>query len=187
MTALEKEKKYTSDEFFAMSDLKGRYELIDGVIYDMSPSPNTRHEHISRCIYNRVINFINENNGEYEAFDAPFDVRLNDYTTVQPDIFVVCDPDKSDENRCNGVPDWVIEILSPSDERHDTVDKLYKYSAAGVREYRIVDPDEQRVIVYPFSTTKITGIFTFDDEIPVGIYKDAPEPLSICINKLMNR
>ena len=67
------------------------------------------------------------------------------------------------------------------------LDKLYKYSAAGVREYRIVDPDEQRAIVYPFSTTKITGIFTFDDEIPVGIYKDAPEPLSICINKLMNR
>ena len=187
MTALEKEKRYTSDEFLAMTELKGRFELIDGVIYDMSPSPNTRHERISRCIYSRIINYIDDNNGRCEVFDAPFDVRLNDHNTVQPDIFVVCDPDKIDEYRCSGVPDWVIEILSPSSERYDTVDKLYKYSEAGVREYWIVDPADERVIVYPFLTTKITGLYTFDDEIPVGIYKDAPKPLSICINSLMKK
>lgn len=185
MTALENEKRYTADEYLAMTDLIGNYELIDGVIYDMSPSPNQNHQRMVKRISGKIDRYIEENKGKCEVFIAPSDVKLDDSNIVQPDVFVVCDPDKLDGQMCNGAPDWIIEILSPSNERHDTVDKLYKYSAAGVREYWIVDLTEQRVIVYPFSTTKITGIFTFDDEIPVGIYKDAPEPLSICINKLI--
>ena len=187
MTALEKEKRYTSDEFLAMTELKGRFELIDGVIYDMSPSPNQRHQKMAGRLFGATDRYINEHNGKCEVLIAPSDVRLDERNIVQPDIFVVCDPDKLDGQICSGAPDWVIEILSPSSEHYDTVDKLYKYSEAGVREYWIVDPADERVIVYPFLTTKITGLYTFDDEIPVGIYKDAPKPLSICINSLMKK
>ena len=185
MTALEKEKRYTSDEFLAMTDLPECCELIDGYIYDMSAAPNTLHQRISGEIFGEIRNYIKRNSGKCEYFHAPFDVRLNEYNTVQPDIFVVCDPDKLDGQRCNGAPDWVIEILSPSNETHDLKDKLYLYKEAGVREYWIVDPMQERVIVYPFTTTKITGIYTFDDDIPAGIYSDAAEPLSICIGKLL--
>ncbi len=116
---------------------------------------------------------------------SPSDVKLSKTDVVQPDIFVVCDPDKLDGQRCNGAPDWVIEILSPSNEKIDTVKKLDLYSSAGVREYWIVAPEEERVIVYPFAAKKSTGIFTFDDDIPAGIYNDAAEPLNICIRKLL--
>ena len=187
MTALEKEKKYTADEFLAMADLKGSYELIDGVIYDMSPSPNQNHQRMIGRFFSAIDKYITDHKGKCEVLIAPSDVKIDDQNIVQPDIFIVCDPDKLDGQTCNGAPDWVIEILSPSNERHDTIDKLYKYSAAGVREYWIVDPMEERVIVYLLEAAKITGLYTFDDNIPVGIYKDAPEPLNICINKLMNK
>ena len=56
MTALEKEKKYTSDEFLAMTDLKGNYELIDGIIYDMSPGPSIRHQDLFGGLYLKIGN-----------------------------------------------------------------------------------------------------------------------------------
>ena len=184
MTALENEKRYTSDEFLAMTGLPECCELLDGYIY-MSPSPSQDHQRIVKRITGTIDRYISKNKGKCEVFMSPSDVKLSDYYTVQPDIFVVCDPDKLDGQKCNGAPDWVIEILSPSNEAHDLTDKLSLYKEAGVREYWIVDPMQERVIVYPFTTTKITGIYTFDDDIPAGIYSDAAEPLNICIRKLL--
>ncbi len=100
-------------------------------------------------------------------------------------MFVVCDPDKFDEHGCVGAPDWVIEILSPNNIDHDMVAKLELYMKAGVRQYRIVDPKNKRVLVYPFEKAKITGIFTFDDEITAGIYRNNDVPLTICINRII--
>ena len=181
------EKKYTSDEFFAMTDLKGRYELIDGEIYDMAPAPSINHQRIVRKLLGKIDRYIEDNHGKCEVFSAPCDVKINEKLSVQPDLFVVCDPDKLDEHRCNGAPDWVIEILSPSNSDHDTRKKLYLYSETGVREYWIVDPMEERVTVYNFGETGLIGLYTFDDDIAVGIYKDEEEPLTICINKLIKR
>ena len=184
MTAIEREKRYTSDEFLAMTDLPENCELIDGYIY-MSPSPNQDHQTIVLRAAGKIDAYVRNHSGKCKTLIAPSDVKLSDRCNIQPDIFVVCDPDKLDGQRCNGAPDWVIEILSPSNETHDLKDKLYLYKEAGVREYWIVDPMQERVIVYPFTTTKITGIYTFDDDIPAGIYSDAAEPLSICIGKLL--
>ena len=177
-------RKYTSDEFLAMTDTEGRYELVSGEIYAMSPSPNTRHQRLSGDLYLKIGNYIRDNKGKCQVFFAPFDVKLTDEDTVQPDIFVVCDPDKLDEQKCNGAPDWVIEILSPGNSEHDTVQKLSLYMKTGVREYWIVDPMNEKVLVYPFEETKATGIFTFGDRIAAGIYKNEPEQLVICINEL---
>lgn len=181
----DKKRKYTSDEFLAMTDLEGRYELVSGDVYAMSPSPNIRHQILSKKLLKNIDSYIEDNGGECIVLAAPTDVRLNDEDTVQPDIFVVCDPSKLDENRCNGAPDWVIEILSPSNAEHDTVQKLALYAKTGVREYWIVDPMNEKVLVYPFEEAKATGIFTFDDEVTAGIYKDNELPLKICINKIL--
>ncbi len=178
-------RKYSSDEFLAMTDLEGRYELISGEIYAMSPSPNDRHQAISIGISSIIWTYIRNNGGKCQVRYAPADVKLNDEDTLQPDVFVVCDPDKLDEHGCVGAPDWVIEILSPSNIDHDMVTKLELYMKAGVREYWIVDPMNKRVLVYPFEEAKITGIFTFDDEITAGIFRDNEAPLVIRINDVI--
>ena len=185
MDALEKTDIYTSDEFLAMTDLKGRFELIGGEIYDMSPSPNIFHQRLSRELLVRINSYITDHHGKCEVIAAPSDVKLDDYNTVQPDIYVVCDPDKLDEQKCNGAPDWVIEIMSPSNGKRDAADKVFLYSKAGVREYWVIDPEEKKVMVHHFGKTNIVGLYTFDDTITAGIYKDAAEPLDICIEALL--
>ena len=186
MTALEKARTYTADEYLAMSGLPERCELIDGEIYAMSPSPNIAHQGVSMGISAEIRNFIRKNGGKCRVFAAPSDVKLDDGTVVQPDIYVVCDPDKLDEQKCNGAPDWVIEIVSPSDTKRDTIDKLKLYEAAGVREYWIVFPVEQQVLVYRFfDAPNTTGIYKFTDPITVGIYKDTSTPLIITVAEVL--
>ena len=196
MEALNDERKrYTSDEFLAMTDLPEHCELIDGYIYEkygstsaeMSAAPNTLHQRISGEIFAEIRDYIKNNHGKCAYFHAPFDVRLNEYNTVQPDILVVCDPDKIDNKRCVGAPDWVIEILSPSNENLDMKKKMFLYRNSGVREYWIVDPEDENVLVYVFGKPNTIGFYTFNDEITVNIYKDAPQLLSICIKKLLEK
>lgn len=82
-------------------------------------------------------------------FLCPFDVKLNDspLTIVQPDLLVICDKNKLDEKRCNGAPDFIIEIVSPGNPADDYIRKLYYYKNADVREYWIVDPHRRTVPV----------------------------------------
>ena len=181
----ENKRKYTSDEFLAMTDLEGRYELVSGEIYAMSPSPGFIHQKIVSRLCRKIGNYIEDSGGNCEVMVAPSDVKLDDENTVQPDIFVVCDNSKFDEHGCVGAPDWIIEILSPSNSDRDTVEKLALYAKTGVREYWIVDPMHEKVLVYPFAESKATGIFTFDNEVTAGIYKDNETPLKICINKIL--
>ena len=82
---------------------------------------------------------------------------------------MICDPSKLDDRGCNGAPDWVIEIVSPGSKRMDYFIKLFKYQTAGVKEYWIVDPDKNRVMVYLYEKDEI-NVYDFTDEIPVGIY-----------------
>jgi Uma2 family endonuclease len=88
-----------------------------------------------------------------KVYAAPFAVRLfpqkdqSDDTVLEPDIVVVCDPAKLDERGCNGPPDFVAEIISPSTAKYDRITKFRKYQIAGVREYWIVDPDTKTVQV----------------------------------------
>ena len=89
-------------------------------------------------------------------YAAPFDVRLPDgdepdddiVTVVQPDLVVVCDRNKLDERGCKGAPDLIIEILSPSTVSKDLHDKFKLYERVGVKEYWIVHPQDQTVMVF---------------------------------------
>lgn len=143
---------YTYADYLSWDDDE-RVELINGNIV-MRGSPSATHQRIFGSLYFQIYGFLQGK--PCEAFSAPFDVRLfekdgdnpNDVdTVVQPDIFVFCNK-KIDENGCKGAPDLIIEILSPSNFRHDKIVKLNLYNQAGVREYWIVDPEGKKVEVY---------------------------------------
>ena len=89
---------------------------------------------------------------------------------VVPDMMIVCDPEKVLEDRILGAPDFVAEIVSPSSKRRDYVIKSGKYCMAGVREYWIIDPDMERVLVYDFEADAAPVIYNISDEIPIRIY-----------------
>ena len=170
MDVLRKEEFYTLDDVYALPDGQ-RAELIDGKIYYMAP-PNTGHQRLLNFINTEINMYIRENNGKCEVFPAPFAVFLNEdeINYLEPDISVICDPSKLDEKGCHGAPDWTIEIVSPSSKSRDYMTKLFKYRTAGVREYWIVDPEKQMVMVYVFENDKVEK-YDFVEDIPVGIYE----------------
>ena len=101
----------------------------------------------------------------------PVQLDEDSHTYVEPDISVICDPNKLDERGCKGAPDWIIEIVSPASRRMDYYTKLFRYRTAGVREYWIVDPSKNQIIVYDFEHGDMEQ-FTFQDSIKAGIYED---------------
>ena len=169
-----KQGEYTIEDRNALPE-DHPYELIDGVIYNMA-SPALRHQSISGAIYRQLWNYVDSQGGDCIPFIAPTDVRLDrdERTMVVPDVFVICQPDDDrmdNDKYINGAPDLIIEVLSPSTRRKDMFTKLHKYEAAGVREYWIVDPNKEKVIVYIFGEESDVSLYRFDSEVPVGIYQ----------------
>ena len=162
--------EYTLADYYALPDDR-RVELIDGVIYDMS-SPESIHQILITSIWKDLFNYISDRKGNCLPMIAPLDVQLDrdDRTMVQPDVLVVCDRSKVVRRCVYGAPDFVVEILSPSTWEKDMYVKLGKYESAGVREYWIVDPKKKRVLVYDFEHTDFPALYTFTDQIPVGIF-----------------
>ncbi len=175
------EKTYTIDDIYALPEGQ-RAELIDGQMYMMAP-PKRIHQKLITELVSLIHRHIKNHDGSCEIYPAPFAVFLNkdSQNYVEPDISVVCDKTKLDDNGCHGAPDWIIEIISPSTSRMDYGIKLFKYRTAGVREYWIVNPSTRTVNVYDFEHDAGTTQYTFDDEIPVCIYRD----LSIRIADLL--
>ena len=128
---------------------EGRWELIHGVAYDMTPAPSPEHQRVSMKL-SLAIGSALENlkrkagGGACEVFAAPIDLFLPDQASVfQPDLLVVCDPAKVAPHGIVGIPDLVVEILSPATASRDNVKKRWAYAEAGIPEYLIVDPSEQ--------------------------------------------
>ena len=149
MEPLQRDIKYTYADY-ATWDGDERYELITGIPYLMA-SPSEAHQRISMRLIMQLGGFLQGK--PCELFHAPFDVCLpadgdEDDTVVQPDLLVVCDKTKLDGKRCNGVPDMIIEIVSPSSSGHDRLTKFNLYLNAGVREYWVVDPDVSAVQIH---------------------------------------
>lgn len=145
------EKYCTYEEFEAKrKNTDKRLEYIDGVIY-MSPSPSIKHQEISSFLHAQIYNLLK--GSKCKVFAAPTDVVFNNESTedkkrVVPDLFVVCTIENFTENEYVGAPDFIIEILSPSNKSHDMITKLNLYMNYGVKEYWIVDPLEKHVMVY---------------------------------------
>ena len=150
-----------------------RAEVFDGEIYNMA-GPSQDHQTILTELLVIIRSYIKKGKGNCSVFPAPFDVKLSDapLTIVQPDIMIVCDKDKLDGKRCNGAPDFIIEIVSASNQADDYIRKLYYYKKYGVREYWIVDPKRKSVTVNYFEENILSVPYTFDATIKVNIYDD---------------
>ena len=135
---------------------------------------------VSSEIHYVIKDHIKHNQGKCEVFTAPYDVRLDYRTVVQPDILIVCDKDKLDDKRCNGAPDFVIEIASPNTSVDYSI-KLELYKKFGVKEYWIVDPAQERTTVFLFGDTTNISFYAFDQPVPVHIYQNK---LEIIISEL---
>lgn len=147
------QRRYTFADYLTWDEYP-RYELIDGEAV-MLASPSTAHQLISMELSRQFANYLEGK--KCRAIAAPFDVRLfeeegdrpeNVQTVVQPDLSIVCDPNKLDEHGCKGAPDLTLEILSPSSAHHDLLVKLNLCQQAGVREYWAVSPEDKTVHVF---------------------------------------
>lgn len=128
---------YTVADYMNWPD-EERWELIDGVAYDMSPAPTIKHQNITGGLY--AILHEKLNGKTCHPFIAPVDVVLSDIDVVQPDVIVVCDPTKITERNIQGPPDWVAEVLSPRTARKDLREKKALFERSGVKEYVVFDP-----------------------------------------------
>jgi Uma2 family endonuclease len=161
-----------------------RWELIDGIPYDMSPAPGTKHQEISLQVTNLFYNFLKGK--QCKVLAAPFDIRLpkaNEKdlkisTIVQPDIVVVCDKSKLDEKGVRGAPDLAIEIFSPNTAKKDATVKFRLYENAGIREYWMIRPEENTVTIFKLDSANKYGrpeVYSDEDIIKVGIFENQLE------------
>jgi Uma2 family endonuclease len=135
-------------------EIDGMVEIIKGRVFKAAAAPSRKHQDISGKLFYELYGFLK--NHPCRVYEAPFDVRLpgrsnenkDIYTVVQPDICVICDPAKLDEAGCLGAPDLIVEILSPGANKKDLKYKYDVYLESGVREYWVIHPEEQTLLVY---------------------------------------
>jgi Uma2 family endonuclease len=169
----EKEEEYYTYADFIEWDEDFRAELVDGEVVVMA-TPSRVHQSVSIELATRIKNFLEGK--PCKVYTSPFAVRLfpkkdhGDDTVVEPDIVVVCDPAKLDDKGCNGPPDIIIEIISPSTARHDRIVKFRKYQIAGVREYWIVDPETKSVQVCILENDRyVMSVYDETETAPVTV------------------
>ena len=182
------DRRYTYADYRTWPDDE-RWELIDGVAWNMSPAPSSRHQGILGELYLQVAPRLKGT--LCRVFLAPFDVLLPETdsqreddipSVVQPDLTVICNVSRITERGCFGAPDWVVEILSPWTLKKDLDAKFALYERSGIREYWLVDPGNRTVHVYRLEASGRYGdaaIKENDARIPCpvgsGIVVDAAE------------
>ncbi|MDR2473800.1 MAG: Uma2 family endonuclease [Tannerella sp.] len=156
-------------------------EIIDGIMHVFA-APLRIHSWLSFNIGVKIKNLVTRRKGKCEIYHAPFDVRLpkngetadeDIYTVVQPDICVICDPNKLDDKGCIGAPDLIVEVLSPSTAKRDMNEKFSLYERSGVREYWVVFPGEKAVTVFllqPDGKYDNGTTYQFEGKVPISIF-----------------
>jgi len=161
ISQLDFDKQYTYADYLKWQ-FTDRVELIKGWINRIRPEPNRVHQTVSMNLSSIFHNAFRGHS--CYAFHAPFDVRLpikskkQDTAVVQPDICIVRDASKLDDQGCNGAPDLIIEILSPTNAKYDLETKFHLYEEAGVQEYWIVQPQEKSVLIYELRNGEYAGL-----------------------------
>lgn len=158
---------------FSVADYSGwpdgeRWELIGGVPYNMSPAPTIKHQNLAGRFFSRLEQHLRGK--PCKAFVAPLDVILSEYDVVQPDVLVVCNPEKIGEKAIHGAPDLVVEVLSPGTALKDMREKKALYERAGVGEYVVVDPLENYVQRFALGQDGRYGaadVFGTTEELPL--------------------
>lgn len=155
-----------------------RWELIDGIAYDMMPTPPPRHQLVLGGFLFQFYNFLK--GARCEAMLGPFDVRLptpsedgiTASTVVQPDFTVLCEPEKFDEHGYVGTPTLVVEIIAPHTAKKDLCDKRIKYAQVGVPEYWVVFPFDKVLLVYTLNAQgqyDAPAVYVDGEQAPVGV------------------
>ena len=162
---------------YLMWKIKDRVEILKGKIFKMSPAPAISHQSISFNLSGLL--FMYFYNKPCKVFASPFDVVLKNKngkedSVVQPDLCVVCDPKKlADGKRCQGAPDLIIEILSPGNSKKELKNKYELYQEAGVREYWLVHPQDEYVIINVLENNQYRALPPFvDKEVTSVIFPD---------------
>lgn len=181
------EKEYTYADYLTYPDDE-RWEIIDGVPY-VQAAPAPVHQEVLTELVRQIANYLSGK--PCKVYSAPFCVRLplgyekNEKEVkniVEPDITIVCDKSKLDDKGCNGAPEMIIEIISPSSVKMDRVIKFNKYEKAGVQEYWVVEPDQKLISVFVLLGNQRYGrteLYTEDDKISVTIFPDLIIDLSV--------
>lgn len=161
---------FTIEDYCALPD-DVRMELIDGYLIKME-APSCPHQYLVGEAFHQIADYIHKNKGRCRPLSSPIDVQLDrdDRTMLQPDVLIVCDPSKVRRRVVYGAPDFVLEVISESTRKKDFIKKTQKYADAGVREYWIVDPFQEKVFVYFFEEANILRLYGLYDDIPVQIY-----------------
>ena len=180
LPAIKKDMVYTYGDYLTWPDDE-RWELIDGVAYNMCAAPNRYHQGILTEVFKQAAVFLEGK--PCKIYVAPFDVIFPDTpdqeekdvtTVVQPDLSVICDPKKLTYKGCTGAPDWVVEILSPYTSKKDFREKLSLYERHGVKEYWIVDPGNRYVHVYVWNEPtreypEDPAVYLDEAKVPCGV------------------
>ena len=151
-----------SESAYAYKEEINNYEIINGEVYMMA-RPNTKHMIVESNIITAFKNYLK---GKHCIPFNETDVFFDDGNNFVPDVMIICDPEKIEDDGIHGTPDLVVEILSPSTARKDRNEKYFIYEKYGVKEYWIVSPGDKSVEVYLLKD----GKFVLDDVYP--IYKD---------------
>ena len=159
-----KQGEYTAEDYFELPDDQ-RCELIDGVIYDFA-SPTDRHQDIVMELAYQLIGYVKQNGGKCKVRVSPSDVRLDEKSGLQPDVYIRCVPKSKKPS-----PDFAAEVISPSTRSRDYIIKLNKYMERGVLEYWILDLDKDCISVYLFrdGDFELTQ-YSFSEPVPVSIW-----------------
>ena len=180
ISQLDLSKTYTYADYLTWR-FQERVELIKGWIYKMSPAPKRLHQKVETAVSSRLWNHFEKKS--CEVYQSPFDVRLikkgngdKEITTVvQPDICVICDPDKLDERGCIGAPDLIIEVLSPSTIKKDNYEKFDLYQENEVKEYWLVNPEGRSLQIFHLENGKYKEFDTVEDKDELITSKLFPE------------
>lgn len=159
-------KKVSYEEFMEIYEKSTlRMELINGEIYLLS-SPNIGHQEILGGLHLKFNEYFKGK--KCRVFLAPFDVHfrkkdINVPDVMQPDVLVACDVEGNvnEKGKYMGTPALVVEILSDSTRSKDMIDKLNTYRLSGVKEYWIIDPKQEQIMIYEFEGYEIDRFQTY--------------------------
>ncbi len=166
------DRRYSWDDYLNLPEDE-RWEIIDGVAYNMTPAPSIQHQGVAGRFFSRVEQKLVGQS--CQPFIAPTDVVFSDHDIVQPDVLIVCDSNKVTEKNIRGAPDVVIEVLSPGTVTKDLRDKKALYERYAVREYVALDPLElyaQRFVLRQDATYGSPEIFGSQEVLALNTLPD---------------
>ena len=158
--------RVTAEDYRSLPESGQQYQLIEGDLY-MAPAPNRFHQDISRNIEFCLLKYLDQH-PVGKVYDAPFDVYLNNDNVFQPDLVFVAHENNQvfTDAGVEGVPDLVVEILSPRTARLDRDPKRRVYGTCGVKEFWLVDPEAHTVAVYYLrqNASQPAAVYTTTDQ-----------------------